>query len=113
MDYQVDSIVTASVAMSSDLSRKCLQAGVPVVHFNCFEDDHGVASVASDNFAGGRELAGFLVAGEHEKSWFWTPRGRKGLILKHSPKLGLHLSARELKKSGAYCPLRTGIRLGN
>ncbi len=67
LDYQVDGIVTASVAMSSDLSRKCLQAGVPVVHFNRFEDAHGVSSVSSDNFAGGQELARFLVAGGHKK----------------------------------------------
>ncbi|WP_443020484.1 LacI family DNA-binding transcriptional regulator [Shimia sp. Alg240-R146] len=67
LDYQVDGIVTASVAMSSDLSRTCRQAGVPVVHFNRFEDSHGVSSVTSDNFAGGRELAQFLVAGGHQK----------------------------------------------
>lgn len=67
LDYQVDGIVTASVAMSSDLSKRCLQAGVPVVHFNRFENADGVSSVSSDNFAGGRELARFLVAGAHEK----------------------------------------------
>jgi len=67
MDYQVDGIVTASVAMSSDLSARCLQAGVPVVHFNRFEDAKGVSCVTSDNFEGGRQLAQFLVAAGHNK----------------------------------------------
>jgi DNA-binding LacI/PurR family transcriptional regulator len=67
LDYQVDGIVTASVAMSSNLSQRCLQAQVPVVHFNRFQDGDGVSSVTSDNYQGGRELADFLVAGGHEK----------------------------------------------
>lgn len=103
LDYQVDGIVTASVAMSSDLSRKCLQAGVPVVHFNRFEDDHGVSSVASDNFAGGRELARFLVAGGHKKIAYiagWegasTQRDREAGFRKGLSELGHDLFARGL-----------------
>lgn len=67
LDYQVDGIVTASVAMSSDLSQRCRQAGVPVVHFNRSEDNDGVSSITSNNFQGGRDLAKFLVAGGHTK----------------------------------------------
>ncbi len=67
LDYQVDGIVTASVAMSSELSQRCVQAQVPVVHFNRFQDGDGVSSVTSDNYQGGRDLAQFLVAGGHQK----------------------------------------------
>mgnify|MGYP000459871318 CR=1 FL=1 len=43
------------------------QAGVPVVLFNRYEDREGVAAVTSDNFAGGRKAAEFLLAGGHQR----------------------------------------------
>jgi len=67
LDYQVDGIIAASVALSSDLATRCRAAGVPVVLFNRSQDIEGVASVASDNAAGGREIARFLVAGGHAR----------------------------------------------
>ena len=39
LDYQVDGIVTASVAMSSTLANRCRAAGVPMVLFNRSQDD--------------------------------------------------------------------------
>ncbi len=67
LDYQVDGIVMASVAMSSDVAVRCEQAGVPVVLFNRYEDREGVTSVTSDNFAGGRKVAEYLLAGDHRR----------------------------------------------
>lgn len=67
LDYQVDGIVFASVAMSSDIAERCEQAGVPVVLFNRYEDREGVTSVTSDNVAGARRVAEFLLAGGHRK----------------------------------------------
>lgn len=67
LDYQVDGIILASVAMSSDLTQRCEAAGVPVVLFNRVQDDESLSGVASDNVAGGRKLAEFLVAGGHRK----------------------------------------------
>lgn len=67
LDYQVDGIVMASVALSSDLAQRCKRAGVPVVLFNRTQDIEGIASVASDNFGGGQALARFLVAGGHRR----------------------------------------------
>ncbi|MEC3862630.1 LacI family DNA-binding transcriptional regulator [Mesobacterium sp. TK19101] len=67
LDYQVDGIVFASVAMSSDIAERCEQAGVPVVLFNRYEDREGVTSVTSDNVAGGRKVADFLLAGGHSR----------------------------------------------
>lgn len=67
LDYQVDGIVMASVTMSSRLAAQCDDLGVPVVLFNRLQDDTRVSAVASDNVAGGREVAQFLVAGGHER----------------------------------------------
>ena len=67
LDYQVDGIVAASVAMSSDLSERCLAAGVPMVLFNRSQDDPNMSAVTSDNYAGGRKIAEFLLAAGHRK----------------------------------------------
>ena len=67
LDYQVDGIVMASVAMSSDIAYRCQQADVPIVLFNRSQDIDGITSVTSDNYAGGRKIAEFLVAGGHER----------------------------------------------
>ena len=67
LDFQVDGIVMASVALSSNLAERCEQAGVPVVLFNRYEDREGITAVSSDNFEGGRMAAEFLCAGGHRK----------------------------------------------
>jgi DNA-binding LacI/PurR family transcriptional regulator len=67
LDYQVDGIIAASVAMTSDLSERCRAAGVPMVLFNRSQDAPHMSAVTSDNIAGGRKVAEFLVAGGHEK----------------------------------------------
>lgn len=67
LDYQVDGIVAASVAMGSELCERCLAAGVPVVLFNRSQDDERLSAVTSDNVAGGRRVADFLLAGGHER----------------------------------------------
>ena len=69
LDYQVDGIIAASVAMSSDLSEKCRAAGVPMVLFNRSQDDPNMSAVTSDNFSGGRKVAQFLLAAGHKKNW--------------------------------------------
>ncbi len=67
LDYQVDAVIAASVGMSSDLGRRAKAAGVPVVLFNRSQDDPSMSAVASDNRAGGRKVADFLVAGGHRR----------------------------------------------
>lgn len=68
LDYQVEGIVAASVAMGSELSERCHAAGVPIVFFNrTQQDDKTVSSVTSDNFGGGQAVGRFLVAGGHER----------------------------------------------
>lgn len=67
LDYQVDGIIAASVALSSDLSDRCCEAGVPMVLFNRAQDGPEMSAVTSDNAAGGRKVAEFLLAGGHRK----------------------------------------------
>jgi DNA-binding LacI/PurR family transcriptional regulator len=67
IDYQVEGIVTASVAMTNDLTNRCEGAGIPVVMFNRGQDDSRLAEVTSDNVAGARAVADLLVRTGHER----------------------------------------------
>lgn len=67
LDYQVDGIIAASVGLSNDLTRRCEDAGIPIVLFNRDQFDDRLSSVTSDNMAGGRKLAEFLAAGGHQR----------------------------------------------
>jgi DNA-binding LacI/PurR family transcriptional regulator len=67
LDYQVDGIIAASVAMSSELATRCGAAGVPIVLFNRTQDDKRLSAVTSDNILGGRKVAEFLIATGHSK----------------------------------------------
>jgi DNA-binding LacI/PurR family transcriptional regulator len=67
MDYQVDGIVLASVAMSSDLAARCKATGLPVVLFNRRHTDPSLSSVTTDNFAGGRAMADYLCSLGHQR----------------------------------------------
>ncbi|WP_300059476.1 LacI family DNA-binding transcriptional regulator [uncultured Roseobacter sp.] len=67
LDYQVDAIIAASVGLSNDLTQRCEGLGIPIVLFNRHQYDDRLTSIASDNEAGGRKLAEFLIAGGHER----------------------------------------------
>ncbi|TCD15102.1 LacI family DNA-binding transcriptional regulator [Oricola cellulosilytica] len=97
LDYQVDGIIMASVAMSSDLAGRCQSAGVPVVLFNRGQDDERVSSVTTDNRAGGRAVAGFLIAGGHQRIGYiagWegasTQRDRESGFAERLADAGIH-----------------------
>ena len=62
LEYQVDAIVTASVALSSELAGRCQSAGIPVVQFNRIQEQSEFSSVTTDNFTGGRDIAHHLIA---------------------------------------------------
>ncbi len=103
LDYQVDGIIAASVALSSDLATRCRAHGVPVVLFNRYQDIDGVAYVTSDNVGGGKEIARFLVAGGHKKIGYiagWegasTQRDREAGFREGLADAGLSLHAREV-----------------
>lgn len=81
MDYRVDGIITASVAMSSELTDHCAAAGIPIVMFNRGQPGSGLSSVTSANTEGGRRVAEFLVAGGHRRmahiaGWQGSSTGR-------------------------------------
>lgn len=67
LDYQVDGIITASVGMSSDLTERCQAAGIPIVMFNRQQDDDRLSCVRSDNVAGGRKIAEYLMRTGHRR----------------------------------------------
>ncbi|NNL17537.1 MAG: LacI family DNA-binding transcriptional regulator, partial [Boseongicola sp.] len=81
LDYQVDGIIAASVAVNGDLADRCADAGIPVVLFNRGQDGSGLSTVTSANFEGGRKVADFLVSGEHKRiahiaGWSGSSTGR-------------------------------------
>ena len=103
LDFQVDGIIAASVALSSDLSDRCRTAGVPMVLFNRAQDDTAMSSVTSDNVAGGRKAAEFLLAGGHQKIGYiagWegasTQRDREAGFVAALKEAGVTLHAREV-----------------
>lgn len=103
LDYQVDGVVMASVAMSSEIAMRCQQAGVPVVLFNRSQDIDGIAAVTSDNFAGGAKAAEFLLAGGHQRIGYiagWegasTQRDREAGFVQALRAAGRALFAREV-----------------
>ena len=103
LDYQVDGIVFASVAMSSDIAERCEQAGVPVVQFNRYEDREGITAITSDNFRGGQKIAEFLVAGGHARIGYiagWpgasTQRDREAGFREGLRAVGQEVFAREV-----------------
>ena len=61
LEYQIDAIVTASVAFSSELTTKCENAGIPVLQFNRVQRHSSFASVTSDNYHGGSLIAQHLI----------------------------------------------------
>ncbi|MGV6805399.1 MAG: LacI family DNA-binding transcriptional regulator [Ruegeria sp.] len=93
LDYQVDGVVLASVAMSSDIATRCQQAGVPVVLFNRSQDIDGITSVTSDNYAGGRKVAEFLVAAGHSRIAYIA--GWQGASTQRDREAGFRASLRD------------------
>ena len=67
LDYRVDALIAASVTLSGTLTERCAALGIPVVLFNRGTADGSLPSVTSDNLAGGRKVAEFLVRGGHRR----------------------------------------------
>jgi DNA-binding LacI/PurR family transcriptional regulator len=103
LDYQVDGLVLASVALSSDLARRCRASGVPVVLFNRRQGAVGELAVVSDNRAGGRMAAEHLIALGRRRIGYvagWegasTQRDREAGLMEALRAAGLGLFAREV-----------------
>ena len=103
LDYQVDGIILASVAMSSKLASRCNARGVPVILFNRSQDDDRFSAITSDNIFGGQKVARFLIAGGHKRIGYiagWegasTRRDRETGFVEELKQHGMSLYAREV-----------------
>ncbi len=101
--YQVEGLILASVALSSDVAGRCRDVGVPVVLFNRSQDVGDVTAVTSANVAGGRKVADFLLAGGHRRIGYiagWegasTQRDREAGFVNRLTEAGVPLYAREV-----------------
>lgn len=111
LDYQIDGLIFASVALSSSIVRRCQAAGVPVVLFNRRQDMEGISSITSDNFAGGRKIGEYLIACGHKRIGYiagWegasTQRDREAGLMAALKTHSMELFAREVgnfRKEGA------------
>jgi DNA-binding LacI/PurR family transcriptional regulator len=66
VQYQVDGCLVASAELTSRAADICRAQGVPIVMINRIARRHG-SSVTCENQEGGREVADFLLAGEHRR----------------------------------------------
>ena len=87
LDYQVDGIIAASVALSSTLSERCLAANIPIVLFNRSQDNPSMSFVTSDNYAGGIKVGKFLIESGHTKIGYIA--GWKGASTQRDREAGL------------------------
>ncbi|WP_226782471.1 LacI family DNA-binding transcriptional regulator [Oceaniglobus trochenteri] len=113
LDYQVDGIVLASVSMSSVLSGKCHEHGIPVVLFNREQDDARMCTVTSDNHLGGRMIAARFAADGHRHIGYIagleeasTQRDREAGFRAGLAEAGLEITARQ-RGNFVYADART------
>ncbi|MEM9436550.1 MAG: LacI family DNA-binding transcriptional regulator [Pseudomonadota bacterium] len=67
LDYQVDGIIAASVALSDSLIDRCRAAGIPIVLFNRGQEEGGMTQVTCANRSAAAAVADHLVAGGHRR----------------------------------------------
>lgn len=70
LQYQVDAIILTSATISSAMARTCAARETPVVSFNRYVPGLEIHAVSSDNVAGARQVADFLVTTGHERPAF-------------------------------------------
>ncbi|MCG8361312.1 MAG: LacI family DNA-binding transcriptional regulator [Kiloniellales bacterium] len=101
LQYQVDGVIITSAVMSSEMARKCAEAGKPVVLFNRNVRKGTSNYVSSDNRDGGRVVADFLVESGHRRIAFVA--GTEETSTSVDRERGF---TRQLKKHGLDRPLR-------
>jgi DNA-binding LacI/PurR family transcriptional regulator len=102
LQYQVDAIVLTSATISSAMARTCAARDTPVVSFNRYVPGLEIHAVSSDNIAGARQVADFLVATGHERLAFiagqrdaTTNRDRRAGFVSRLKELGMRSCAQE------------------
>src|ERR1700735_5586572 len=102
LQYQVDAIILTSATISSAMARTCAARDTPVVSFNRYVPGLGIHAVSSDNIAGARQVADFLVTTGHDRLAFiaaqsgaTTNRDRRAGFLSRLKELGMRPYAQE------------------
>jgi DNA-binding LacI/PurR family transcriptional regulator len=76
LQYKVDALLIVSAAVSSEITRECERAGLPIVVFNRIIRSPGVFSLCSDNPRAGRDVADYL-AGRGYRSFAYIGSARR------------------------------------
>ena len=63
-------VVVTSATLSSGIAQACRNRKLPIVLFNRSQSNADISSVACDNYAGGRQIADFLLSKNHERVAF-------------------------------------------
>jgi DNA-binding LacI/PurR family transcriptional regulator len=102
LQYQVDAIILTSATISSAMARICAARDTPVVSFNRYVPGLEIHAVSSDNIAGARQVADFLVSTGHERMAFvagqrdaTTNRDRRTGFVSCLKELGMRSCAQE------------------
>ena len=61
LQYKVDALLIVSAAVSSEITKECERAGLPIAVFNRIIRSPGVFSFCSDNPQAGRDVADYLA----------------------------------------------------
>ena len=102
LQYQVDAIILTSATISSAMARICAARDTPVVSFNRYIPGLEIHAVSSDNIAGARLVADFLVTSGHERLAFisgqadaTTSRDRRTGFVSRLKELGMRSCTQE------------------
>jgi DNA-binding LacI/PurR family transcriptional regulator len=95
LQYQVDAIVLTSATISSEMARICAARDTPVVSFNRYVPGLKIHAVSSDNVAGARQVADFLVTTGHERIAFIS--GQRDATTNRDRQTGFAARLKQLK----------------
>jgi DNA-binding LacI/PurR family transcriptional regulator len=99
VQYNVDALILVSVILSDAFADRCHRAHVPVIQINPNNRARPLSTITSDNRAGGRVIAEFLLAGGHRR--FAYMAGFEGSYTSDARRLGYYDA---LKSAGHPAP---------
>lgn len=67
LGYRLDGVVLASSSLASRVAAECVEADVPVVMFNSVDPEGKIPGIATDEVAGAKLVARYLLAAGHER----------------------------------------------
>ncbi len=93
LQYQVDGVIITSAILTSEMARRCANAGRPVVLFNRYVADNSISTVCTDNVAGGRMIADLMVEAGHRRLAFMA--GTENTSTSNDRQAGFYTRLRE------------------